>query len=566
MTSRVAVGLGLLLSLTACGGGMYDSDYEHSSPEDPIACAGVEFPADRWTEATRERVRSGILASVGAADLAEQARLADRMIASLDESAKRWSQLRRQACVSTRVEGRLSEDALAKIDACLFTTLATRQIIVAIASSPPPGLTIGRLEPNVLAMDTDADLCLYEAYFSAHEPRTAETAKARDAIGEIRAYRWFDLYDRAQAAGERAVEAAAKGPPGLRAEALIELAWTLIEAGDHDAAEPLAKKAVREAKRADYELGVALARQALARVAQARGDYADAIAIYRELEAEYERLLGLDRYELGHCLYDLAMAHAEAGDFNRARTAMHRSTRHTEAVYGQDSPITASAYASLAWIVIEQGELELGLTYYQQALAARQRVLGSDHPDTMTTLHDIGTTLTLLGRCAEATPILEQALADRRRVLGDDHYETGVTHYELGAAQLECKQHDSSLRSFEQAKAIFSKVGDPIDVANAEEYLGTVHYEQGRHDQALAAFEQTLRIRTRELGDNHPDTAAVHLTLAEVARAKGDRKQVLVHLRNALKAHERAEVRDEPMIRSLRSAIVGACEQEPSCR
>ena len=93
-----------------------------------------------------------------------------------------------------------------------------------------------------------------------------------------------------------------------------------------------------------------------------------------------------------------------------------------------------------------------------------------------------------------------------------------------------------------------------------------MHIEQGRHDQALAALEQTLRIRTRELGANHPDTAVVHVTLAEVTQAKGDRKQQLVHLRNALKAYEQAEVRDQPMIRSLRSAIVAVCQQEPSCQ
>lgn len=569
MSSRVAIVLGLAASLTACGGATRNADKELATPDDAQLCTGVEFPAELWTKTIRERVSASIIAAAG--DAEDPERIAERVLASLDQSALHWTQLRRQACMAAHELGpELGEPTLAKNDACLLASLAWREAIVETALAPPSVASIGALELNVLAMDVETELCLHPTNIQAFEPRTAQSGIARDAIARARAYRWFELHDDAQRTAQQAVDAAAEGPPGLRAEAMLELAWTLVEGSDRDgadqdAAAQVADASLHEAETIGHELGVASARHVLARAAYGREDYAEAISIYRKVVHDYERLLGPNRPEIAGCLNDLAMAQVGAGELDQAQTTMHRATRLMEALLGQDHPITAIAYHNFAYVLDTQSELELARTYYQRSLEIRTRVLGREHPNTLAVVHDLGTVLMSAKRCEDAIPILEQAVQSRQRVLGEADYQTGLSHYNLGAAQLDCELPDASQSSFERALAIFSESGGPLDVANVLEYLATIHMAQGRPDQALAALGQVVEIRMRELGATHPDTADAHLAKAGIHHSQGQIEQALSGLRAALPAYEQAEPRDEAAIRFLRAEINYLCSQVPGC-
>jgi tetratricopeptide (TPR) repeat protein len=560
VTVKGAAHLGLAIALTACGSSRRPNVEQAAASDN--ACSGLEFPAELWTDDVRAKVRAGIIGATDDSALrAERSDRAERVLASLTRSATRWTDLRQQACASEH----RSETELVQIDACLLANLAWRATIVEVAQSPPSGPATSFIEPNVLAMDLDAALCLYEANFMSYEPRSSTTALARDAIGKSRAHRWFEFHPRAQAAAQQAVDASSDGPPGLRAEALAELAWAL-EPTDPDAAERAAHEALREAKRANYELGAVSARHVLARIAYDRSDFETAIAIYHELLPEYARLLAADRPEYPGCVNDLALTYMAAGEFDRARTTMQDAVKHMEAVLGKDHLFTATSYDNFGYILDEQDDLQFALIYYERALRIRQRVLGSDHRDTATSLHDVGATLDALGNPEEARLFLEQALRSRLRVLGEDHIDTASTYFFLGLAQLNGQRLDESVQSFVHAEAIFSKVGAPIDAANAAEHIADIHYRQARYSDAIAASDRVIAIRKQELGANHPDTASALVDKAAALYAIRDICGSLACLREAQLAYfVEGEVRDQERLDYVRSAIEALRAEDPNC-
>jgi Tfp pilus assembly protein PilF len=79
--------------------------------------------------------------------------------------------------------------------------------------------------------------------------------------------------------------------------------------------------------------------------------------------------------------------------------------------------------------------------------------------------------------------------------------------------------------------------------------------DQGRYDEAEKLFRQTLEIRRRVLGPEHPDTAASSFNLACMAARKGQRDEALSLLREAmehgLKMHGLARLEDDRDLKSL---------------
>jgi tetratricopeptide (TPR) repeat protein len=90
-------------------------------------------------------------------------------------------------------------------------------------------------------------------------------------------------------------------------------------------------------------------------------------------------------------------------------------------------------------------------------------------------------------------------------------------------------------------------VGDPQAVARLQTVLGDTLIELGDFPKAIAVLEKACATRTRELGDNQPDTLASRRILARACKQAGKLDRAIPLLERTLQACEARLGRDHPL-------------------
>jgi tetratricopeptide (TPR) repeat protein len=112
------------------------------------------------------------------------------------------------------------------------------------------------------------------------------------------------------------------------------------------------------------------------------------------------------------------------GQYRQALKLFEQAAAGFERVLGDDHPDTLTVMNNVAATRRALGDLHGAHDLHEQTLTARRRVLGEDHPDTLASMNNLASTRRALGDLQGAHDLFEQALAGRRRVLGDDHPDT----------------------------------------------------------------------------------------------------------------------------------------------
>ena len=66
---------------------------------------------------------------------------------------------------------------------------------------------------------------------------------------------------------------------------------------------------------------------------------------------------------------------------------------------------------------------------------------------------------------------------------------------ELGKLLRDAGQMNEAINAFNEALAIYRKIGDPVKSAIAIEFLGSVHERQGQYAAALAKYQEALALQ-----------------------------------------------------------------------
>jgi tetratricopeptide (TPR) repeat protein len=177
----------------------------------------------------------------------------------------------------------------------------------------------------------------------------------------------------------------------------------------------------------------------------------------------------------------------------------------------------------LAYVYWSQGRYAEAEKLYGEALEIQRRVRGQDHWETLQAMHTLAGVYMSQERYAEAEKLCKETVEIQRRVLGQDHPDT---------------------------------------LSSVHGCLGYVHYDQGRYAEAEKLWKETLEIRRRVLGQAHPDTLGSMYDLACAAALRGDRRQGLDWLTQAVdhgysdaesmaQDEDLTSLRDEPAFEAL---------------
>jgi len=255
------------------------------------------------------------------------------------------------------------------------------------------------------------------------------------------------------------------------ARTLKDLAQTVADGGDEQAALPLMEKAVamqRQLRGNEPHPDLASAINDLALLLESQGKYGEAEKLYVESIAMKRRLFGDQHPEVANALENLATDLSDEGDLERAEPLYRQSLSMWRALLGEDHPEVAMALHNLAALEYDRGSARDALALQQESLAIFRKVYPQDHPMVAQILNQLGFWRTLAGNYAEAERDISDALAMRIRLLGEHH----------------------------------------PDIASSQLILATLRVHQHRYAEALDPAQRADDTYTRAMSPNHWRTAA----------------------------------------------------------
>jgi serine/threonine-protein kinase len=244
-------------------------------------------------------------------------------------------------------------------------------------------------------------------------------------------------------------------------------------------------------------------------------------------------------------LFELADPERTAGQTVTAREILDRGAgRVAERV---DDPVVRSQLLDLMGRVYKNlGLYDQALGLMEESLALRRTRVGE--PAVADSLGHLAALHQQRGEYQEAAQRLEEALELNRR-LGD---HDGVSFARLldqrGLLRLTSGDYQAAEADLLQSLALRRRFGDLAAVAESSSNLGGLYFTLGRSDEAAASFRESLDLRRRLLGTEHPAVAATLNNLAAVYARGGNWRAAEPLYREALERYRKLLGDEHPRV------------------
>ncbi len=478
---RVAIGTAIGTALVAVLG------WRSVSGEPSPGCAGEQARVHAiWEDAARERVRRGLLDT----GLGYAGSTWSRIEAELDAYAERAASLGAAACAT---ETREREATLA----CLEHRTAAFQAVVDVlaqadaATLERAGSIVAGLPDLAVCDDPDA---LADALPLPTAPDDRERARAiREGLSTVDALRGAKRFQGGIVlARDLLAEAEALAYPPVVAEARLALGSLLELAGDDHGAE---RELVEAAMIARIEGRDRVATIAMTRLAGTVGYRLARVDEGRSWARHAASMLDRARMDVAgraQLLNNLGAVEFRAGEYARAESIYRDAVALLDPDGTPGAVDTAaaqqeraSAHANLGNVLARQGRFQAAQVELGQAAAILEALLGPEHPTVAVALINLGNVSYDLG-----------------------HYDAAAAYHRRAYAVVQACFDDGSIAGAALGGAALGN-------------LGLVLHRQGDDDEARRLLEESIALRTRASGPDHPDLAFAMNNLGEVYRALG---------------------------------------------
>lgn len=212
--------------------------------------------------------------------------------------------------------------------------------------------------------------------------------------------------------------------------------------------------------------------------------------------------------EITACLNDLALAHDENGDTDKATELYEECLQMAKALGSQNSLDLAKTINNLALCHEEHGQWQTALDMHYKSLAMKEKT--PDLKSRATSWNNIGICLLNLGDPRAAIGVHKKCLAMRmEQVYTDwpDHPDIAQSYTNLGNAYRVAGQLDLALechtKSLEMEQTIHKDNPNHHNVAISIRNLACVHEDQGDYDQAIELNRDYLNKTKANFDLNH---------------------------------------------------------------
>ncbi|MFW6088709.1 MAG: tetratricopeptide repeat protein [Gemmatimonadota bacterium] len=328
------------------------------------------------------------------------------------------------------------------------------------------------------------------------------------------------------------------------------LASVLIDEGDYEEAEELARRVVEARRRALGELDtlVATALRSLASIRRQRGYFDEAAELHRQA-LEIDRVVGTpDKVATG--LNNLGVTLGQLGDYEEAGRMHEEALALRREMYGSRHTLVATSLLNLSAIRRLAGDYDEAEALLTECIEIRRELLGDEHPHVAIGVGHLGATFLAMGRLDEAEAAHREALAIRRAAFGDTHPLIASDLNNLGVTAYRRGDYAGALEHFSEAVTMWREhVGDEHpEVLRGRMNLAAVRTELGEYEDAERALREVLSARRRVLPDDHPDIGQSLHSLADLLRRRGAMEEAERTYRDAITQWRRSLGDEHPTL------------------
>lgn len=246
---------------------------------------------------------------------------------------------------------------------------------------------------------------------------------------------------------------------------------------------------------------------ALARLAEARGEMDRARALFQDVLEARERGFGPESEEFAAALYEMGRFQLELGE-SEAREVFARAVAIRRGNPDTPEGEFLRSLEGLASSLRRDGQSDSAATVLEDVLTEKIRVHGPDHLSVASTLNNLGAAYYTSGQLDRAEGRFLESVALRERLTSPDHPAVLVVKNNLALTR-------SGLGRYEEAEALYREIirirqerGDaPITYASPLHNLGLVLTRLDRPQDAIDTFQEAVAVRREALGERHPQVA-----------------------------------------------------------
>ena len=507
-------------------------------------CRGLDAEMDAvWSPRTRAALQSSMLG--GQPDATSTF---VRVARVFDGYAKRWIEMRVDACEATHVRGVQSPQMLDLRMACLDRGRTQMAALLDVLEHRPQREVQDKAVAAALELPP-VDACADQALLQAAVPppadpkARAELAKLVAQMASAQALYDTGLYqDGMRAAAPLTTRAAALGHAPTTAQAELLLGSLQEEAGDPGAARATLSRAATVASEAKDDLLAARAWTRLVKViGVAQAKHEDAALVAQMAEAAIVRTGRPPRLE-AELLYYRGSVALESGKYAEAETLYRRAVQLLEGVGEQASAQVLGYRSTLGAAVASQGRLKEARPLFERSLAEEERLLGPDHPQVARLLTNLGLLYQREGELEKSRQALERALQILERRVGPDDPHLGQALNNLSATLAAMGRIDEALATLRRAVRVWSHAGagESPDLCYALASLSSMLLQRSDLDDAWVVGTQALERFEKVFGREHPDVAFAEAGLGDVLVRRGRYRDAEARYRRALEIRQKS--------------------------
>ncbi|CAJ1968227.1 unnamed protein product [Cylindrotheca closterium] len=282
----------------------------------------------------------------------------------------------------------------------------------------------------------------------------------------------------------------------------------------------------------------------------------------QEAKETLERALAIQRNELGEddltvawILYQIGTILAEEDNFDEAFEKFDRALAIRVEKLGTHLE-TANSYMSIGVVLESQDNGEKAEVMFREALGIYLEILPRNHSEVMDAYLHLASSLKKQGKLSQATKIHKLRLGTLLQIHGEDHQ--GVVLSYNGISELLRIQNrlDDALQMIDRAVEIcnrLERLGDfDMDLLGRALYnKASILNEQGNFKAATEVFNKVLTIQIEAFGEMHRATALTYENLAAVYIQQGMIEGAIMAYTNAINVRRKELGNDHPDTKEL---------------
>lgn len=257
-------------------------------------------------------------------------------------------------------------------------------------------------------------------------------------------------------------------------------------------------------------------------LAEIDNNYESALLCYKKAAEIFFKHKQWSKYaEAYNCI---GRAYNDLAKYQEAEQYIRKALDLALQLLGEENPVTASSYGSLASSKSLSGDFDSAFYYNQKALGIYIKTLGADAPEVGQIYFQIGFAYGKKGDNDKQIEFCQKSIDIRKKCLGeDDKYVASAYNnigYAFGRKGFYGKQLEYCLKGLKIRRRLFGD--EHREVAISYNNIAYVYGVRGDYDKQLEYYEKALSIRRRIFGDNHPETATIYNNIGFSYMEKGD--------------------------------------------